>query len=83
MFLIKNLDEISTPESTPKPAPEPTVFSTSKLTKKPNKFSPKFYTNVWDRTANWKQIFIKYSKYHNPSFLLKDLHKASEAENDK
>ena len=36
-----------------------------------------------DRTANGKQIFIKYSKYHNSSLLLKDLHKASETENEK
>ena len=58
--------------------------STSKPTKKqPNKSSPKVCTNVWDRTANGKQIFIKYSKYHNSSLLLKDLHKASETENEK
>ena len=52
------------------------------------KQTKKHLYKFWDKTVNYERnintgILNDYFKYHDPSFLLKDLHNVNETENEK
>ena len=76
LFPIKNLDKIATcgptelevaTESTRKPATEATP---AKQQKSKSKLQQEFMNEI---IANKNEIFSKYFKYQNPSFLVKEI----------
>ena len=82
LFPIKNFDKIpiceSTPEVATEPATEPINYKKSKL-KLQQEFMNEVIAN--EKDINY-EIFWNYFKYQNPSFLEKDLIKATQAKNE-
>ena len=69
--------------------PEPTLFATPKPTKeRAKKSQPKLCRDFFDKVAHNEtnintEIFNEYSKYQNPTFLLKDLINTNRTKNEK
>ena len=89
IFLVKYSDKIPAPEPAPEQAPEATVFDTAQpAEEQAKKSSSKLYQDFLDKIANDEtsintEIFNKYFKYQNLSFLVKDLHDANKTINEK
>ena len=77
-FPIKNLDKIPTREPTPELATERTKHKKSKLKLK-QEIMNEIIANKKDIND---EIFWNYFKYQNPSFLAKDLIRATQAKNE-
>ena len=73
----KNLTKISTPE----PTPEPTPYLIAKTTRVQTEKSKNGMELKW-KMIKQKEC-LKIFRFHNPSFLEKDLHKVSLAKNKK
>ena len=79
---MRNLDKISTREPTSEPATEP-ITEPTKHKKYKLKLQHKFMNEIIanEKDAN-DEIFWNTFKYQNPSFLAKNLIRATQAENE-
>ena len=83
----KNLTKISTPEPTPEPRNNNLIAKTTRVRteKSKHKISPlkTCYIFVIKMENEKQKEYLNIFRFHNPSFLEKDLHKVSLAKNKK